>query len=66
MECYSAIERNELGSFVQMWMDLETVIQNEVSQKDKNTPHIEGWDGERDGRGVQEGGGIWIPMADSY
>ena len=50
MEYYSAIERNELGSFVQMWMDLETVIQNEVSQKEKNTPHIEGWDGEGDGR----------------
>ena len=48
------------------WMDLETVIQNEVSQKEKNTPHIEGWDGEGDGRGVQEGGDICIPMADSY
>ena len=25
----------------------------------------EGWDGERDGREVQEGGDICIPMADS-
>ena len=66
MEYYSAIERNELGSFVQMWMDLETVIQNEVRQKENTTPHIEGWDGEGDGRGVQEGGDICIPMADSY
>ena len=39
MECYSAIERNELGSFVQMWMDLETVIQNEVSQRKVNIVH---------------------------
>ena len=37
MEYYSAIKRNGIGSFVEMWMDLETVIQNEVSQKEKNT-----------------------------
>ena len=36
MEYYSAIKRNEIGSFVEMWMDLETVIQSEVSQKEKN------------------------------
>ena len=35
MEYYSAIKRNGIGSFVEMWMDLETVIQSEVSQKDK-------------------------------
>ena len=35
MEYYSAIKRNEIGSFVEMWMDLETVIQSEVSQKEK-------------------------------
>ena len=35
MECYSAIKRNETGSFVTTWMDLETVIQSEVSQKEK-------------------------------
>ena len=29
MECYSAIKMNEIGSFVEMWMDLETVIQSE-------------------------------------
>ena len=33
MEYHSAIKRNEIGSFVETWMDLETVIQNEVSQK---------------------------------
>ena len=35
-EYYSAIKRNEIGSFLEMWMDLETVIQGEVSQKEKN------------------------------
>ena len=40
MEYNSAIKRNEIGSFVEMWMDLETVIQNEVSPKEKNTYHI--------------------------
>ena len=30
MEYYSAVKRNEIGSFVEMWMDLETVIQSEV------------------------------------
>ena len=33
IECYSAIKRNEIESFVKMWMDLNSVIQNEVSQK---------------------------------
>ena len=36
MEFYSAIKRNEIGSFVETWMDLETVIQSEISQKEKN------------------------------
>ena len=36
MEYYSTIKRNEIGSFVETWMDLETVIQSEVSQKEKN------------------------------
>ena len=36
MEYYSAIKRNEIGTFVEMWMDLETAIQSEVSQKEKN------------------------------
>ena len=35
MEYYSAIKRNEIGSFVETWTDLETVIQSEVSQKEK-------------------------------
>ena len=36
MEYYSAIKRNEIGSFVETWMDLKTVMQSEVSQKEKN------------------------------
>ena len=40
MEYYSAIRRNEIESFVEMWMDLETVIQSEVSQKEKNKYRI--------------------------
>ena len=40
MEYYLVIERNEIGSFVEMWMDLETFIQSELSQKKKNKYHI--------------------------
>ena len=40
MEYYSGIKRNKIGSFVEMWMDLETVIQSEVSQKEKNEYRI--------------------------
>ena len=40
MQYYSAIKRNEIGSFVEMWMDLDTVIQSEVSQKEKNKYRI--------------------------
>ena len=36
MDYYSVIEKKKNGPFVDMWMDLETVIQNEVSQKEKN------------------------------
>ena len=32
-EHYSAIKRNKIGSFAEMWMDLETVIQSEITQK---------------------------------
>ena len=40
MEYYSDIKRNEIESFIETWMDLETVIQSEVSQKEKNKYHI--------------------------
>ena len=36
VEYYSAIKRNEIELFVMRWMDLESVIQSEVSQKEKN------------------------------
>ena len=36
MEYYSAIKRNETELFVVRWMDLESVIQSAVSQKEKN------------------------------
>ena len=36
MEYYSAIKRNEIELFVVRWMNLESFIQSEVSQKEKN------------------------------
>ena len=33
-------KKNETGSFVDMWIDIKTVIQSEVSQKEKNKYHI--------------------------
>ena len=39
MEYYSAIKRNDNELFVVRWMDLESVIQSEVSQKEKNKYH---------------------------
>ena len=36
VEYHSSIERNEIELFVVRWMDLESVIQSEVSQKEKN------------------------------
>ena len=40
MEYYSAIKRNEIELFAVRWIDLETVIQSEVSQKEKNKYHM--------------------------
>ena len=37
MEYYSAIQRNEIELFVVSWMDLESVIQNEVRKRKTNT-----------------------------
>ena len=36
MEHYLVIKRNKIGSFVVMWMDLEFVIQSEVSEREKS------------------------------
>ena len=40
MEYYSATERNETGSFVDMWMDLESVIQSEESEREKQVSYV--------------------------
>ena len=40
MDYYSAIKRNEIESFIETGMDLESVIQSEVSQKKKNKYRI--------------------------
>ena len=39
MEYYLTVKRDEIGSFVMMWMNTESVIQSKVSQKEKNKYH---------------------------
>ena len=36
MEYYSAIKKNSFESVLMKWMKVEPIIQNEVSQKDKD------------------------------
>ena len=36
MEYYLAIKKNKTVSFAEMWIDIEAIVENEVSQKDKN------------------------------
>ena len=40
IEYYSAIKRNKIGLFVVTWIDLESVMQSDVSHKEKNKYHI--------------------------
>ena len=40
MEYYSVIIRNESELLVVSWMDLESVIQSEVSHKEKNKHRV--------------------------
>ena len=40
MEYYSAIKRNAFESVLMKWMNLEPIIQSEVSQKDKDKYRI--------------------------
>ena len=40
MEYYSAIKRNEFESVLMRWMNLQPIIQSEVSQKEKNKHRI--------------------------
>ena len=37
---YSTIKKDEFESVLVRWMNLEPIIQNEVSQKEKNTYRI--------------------------
>ena len=43
MEYYSSIKRDETWSFVETWINLESVMQSKVSQKEKNKYHILTW-----------------------
>ena len=40
MEYYSARKRNAFESVLMRWMNLEPIIQSEVSQKEKNKYHV--------------------------
>ena len=40
MEYYSAIKKNEIMPFAAAWMELETLILSEVSQKEKDQYHM--------------------------
>ena len=40
MEYCSAIKRNAFESFLMRWMNIKPIIQNEVSQKEKDKYHI--------------------------
>ena len=43
MEYYSAIKGHKTWSFVEIWMNLESVIQGEVNQNGENKYHIRYW-----------------------
>ena len=40
MEYYSAIKKNRIMPFAAIWMELETLILSEVSQKEKDKYHM--------------------------
>ena len=40
MECYSAIKKDKIVPFAETWMEPETLILSEVSQKEKDRHHI--------------------------
>ena len=40
MEYYSAIKKNKTMPYAATWMELETLIQSEVSQKEKEKYHM--------------------------
>ena len=40
MEYYSAIKKNDIMPFTATWMELETRILSEISQKEKDKYHM--------------------------
>ena len=40
MEYYSTIRKNSIMPFAATWMELETLILSEISQKDKDKYHM--------------------------
>ena len=60
MEHYSAIKRSETESVEVMWMNLESVKQSEVSQKEKNkyciVTHIYGIQGNGTAESIHRAG----------
>ena len=40
MKYYSAIKKNKIISFIATWMELETPILSEISQKEKDKYHM--------------------------
>ena len=40
MEYYSGIKKNDIMPFVATWMELETLILSEISQKKKDKCHL--------------------------
>ena len=40
MEYYSAIKKNKIMPFAATWMELETLILSEVSEKEKDKYHL--------------------------
>ena len=47
VKCYAVLKQNETGSFAETWMDLETIIQSEVSQKEKKNINTYMWNQEK-------------------
>ena len=40
IEYYSTIKRNEMESFVEMWVDLDSFIQRDIVRKRKTNKHL--------------------------
>ena len=60
MEYYSAIKRNKTELSVVRWMDLESVIQSEVSQREKSTMFLIGTSCCRTTQASRPGQGGWF------